>query len=434
MNYKLSVFWFRRDLRLHDNHGFFQALYQSQSVIPIFIFDPSILDRLNSDDRRVNLIFDTLKSLNDELSKVDKKIHIYYGNPIDVISKLQQKTSFDALFTNTDYEPYPRERDEKVKIILQKKGVDFKTYKDQVIFEKDEILSHEGNPYAAYTPYKNKWRSKFRISLTQPFPSNDLLHKCDTTDTLKCVSQLKEIGFDKNEYLLHDPKLDYRSIIDYESNRDYPKSNGTTNISVHLRFGMKSVREIANIAYQYSDCLLNELIWRSFFAQVLWHNPHLVNSCFKAKYNNIKWDNDTILFRKWKYGETGFALVDAGMRQLFDTGYMHNRVRMVAASLLVKNLGIDWRLGEAYFASMLMDYDLASNNGNWQWVAGTGTDAAPYFRIFNPNTQLKKFDPNFVYCKKWINEMKKDGSYPISKIIDSNITREQCLLRYKLCQ
>jgi len=194
-----------------------------------------------------------------------------------------------------------------------------------------------------------------------------------------------------------------------------------------------SVREIAKIAFQYSEPLLNELIWRSFFSQVLWHNPHVVTSCYKEKYNDLKW-NDTTLFRKWKYGLTGFPIVDAGMRQLFDTGYMHNRVRMIAASFLVKNLGIDWRLGEGYFAEKLMDYDLASNNGNWQWVAGTGCDASPYFRVFNPDTQLQKFDPKLKYCKRWIFEIRDNGYYPIKKIADVKTSRLESIARYKACQ
>jgi deoxyribodipyrimidine photo-lyase len=432
MRYNLSVFWFRRDLRLHDNHGFFQALDKSKSVLPIFIFDTNILDELNENDRRVSLLFDRLKELNVELAKQGKKIHVYYGDPKLTFNELFNKLPFDAVFTNTDYEPYATKRDKSIKFSLSKKKVKFRSFKDQVIFEKDEILTAEGKVYRVYTYYMKKWKSMFRASMTQPFPSDTLLHKCITSDVMSCVKSIDEIGFLQTKYILFKPNLTYRSLLDYEESRDNPNLEGTSNASVHLRFGFLSIREVVKIAYQYSDGFLNELIWRSFFAQILWNYPRVVDSCFKEKYNNIRWNNNDLLF-KWKCGETGFHIVDAGMRQLFKTGYMHNRVRMIAASFLVKNLGIDWRLGEAYFASNLMDYDLASNNGNWQWVAGTGCDAAPYFRVFNPNTQRERYDPNFEYCGKWINELEENGKYRVSKIVDAKKSRLEAIDRYKRC-
>lgn len=433
MKYNTSIFWFRRDLRLHDNHGFFNALTESKSVIPIFIFDTSILSELDEEDRRVSLLFDRLKELNQELSEHGKKIHVMYGKPVEVIDSIYSKANFEACYINTDYEPYAKERDQEVKNSLKAKGVDFHSYKDQVIFEKDEILTDQGRPYGVYTPYMKKWKSKFKISMTHPYRSQDLLDGCIEVEDLKCVESLDELGFVYSPYTLHKPNLDYRSLIDYDTKRDIPDLDGTSNTSVHLRFGFVSVREIASIAFQYSESLLNEIIWRSFFAQVLWHNPHVVTSCYKEKYNRLKW-NDTKLFIKWKYGLTGFPIVDAGMRQLFNTGYMHNRVRMITASFLVKNLGIDWRLGEAYFASALMDFDLASNNGNWQWVAGTGCDASPYFRVFNPDTQLQKFDPKLKYCLKWIDELKENGNYPVKRIADVKTSRLESIARYKACQ
>ena len=432
MSNNLSVFWFRRDLRLHDNHGFFQALDKSKSVIPIFIFDTNILDELNENDRRISLLFDRLKELNEELAKQGKKIHIYYGDPKLIFNELHDKLPFDAVFTNTDYEPYATKRDKSIKFYLSKKKVKFRSFKDQVIFEKDEILTGEGKVYGVYTYYMKKWKSMFRASMTQPFPSDALLHKCITSDVMPCVKRIDEIGFLQTEYVLYKPNLTYPSLLHYKESRDNPNLEGTSNASVHLRFGFLSIREVVKIACQYSDGFLNELIWRSFFAQILWNYPRVVDSCFKEKYNNIRWNNNDLL-NKWKFGETGFHIVDAGMRQLFETGYMHNRVRMIAASFLVKNLGIDWRLGEAYFASILMDYDLASNNGNWQWVAGTGCDAAPYFRVFNPNTQRERYDPNFEYCSKWINELEENGKYRVSKIVDAKKSRLEAIDRYKRC-
>ena len=434
MNYKLSIFWFRRDLRLHDNHGFFQSLKQSESVLPIFIFDTAILDKLRTNDKRVSILFDRLKTLNQELEKIGKKIHVLHGNPIDIFESLLETTTLEACFTNTDYEPYARERDTSVKQMLARKNVHFHSFKDQVIFEKSEILSNVGKPYSVYSPYMRKWKSKFMISMTEPFLSQDYLHKCTVDKSLQCVEKIDDIGFEHSSYVLLTPKLNYRTLTEYESLRDNLDCEGTSHISVHLRFGFLSIREVARMAYEYSPTFLKELIWRSFFTQVLWHNPKVVSSCFKEKYNKIQWIDDMELFRKWKYGETGFMMVDAGMRQLFETGYMHGRARMVAASFLVKNLGIDWRLGEAYFASTLLDFDLASNNGNWQWVAGTGCDSSPYFRIFNPHSQRERHDPNLVYCKKWINEIREDGYYPAPKVIDLKTSLPKSIYRYKQCQ
>ena len=432
MTYNLSVFWFRRDLRLHDNHGFFQALDKSKSVLPIFIFDINILKELNKNDRRVSLLFDRLTELNIELAKQSKKIHIYYGKPELIFNELHKKLAFDAVFTNTDYEPYATQRDQTINISLRNKHVDFYSFKDQVIFEKDEILSNEGKIYSVYTYYMKKWKSLFNNSMLAPYPSEKLLHKCIISDLLPCVQNIDEIGFIKSKYILHKPNLNLSSLSSYENSRDNPNINGTSNASVHLRFGFLSIREVVKIANECSQIFLNELIWRSFFAQILWNYPRVVDSCFKLKYNNLEW-NSNELFTKWKNGQTGFHIVDAGMRQLLKTGYMHNRVRMITASFLVKNLGIDWRLGEAYFASNLMDFDLASNNGNWQWVAGTGCDASPYFRVFNPNTQREKYDPNFQYCTKWIDELQADGIYNLKEIVDVKKSRLEAIDRYKKC-
>tara|TARA_B100000963_G_scaffold86183_1_gene73818 strand:- start:5139 stop:6440 length:1302 start_codon:yes stop_codon:yes gene_type:complete len=432
MTYNLSVFWFRRDLRLHDNHGFFQALDKSKSVLPIFIFDINILKDLNQNDRRVSLLFDRLMELNKELAKQSKKIHIYYGDPELILNDLHEKLFFDAVFTNTDYEPYATKRDRMITNSLEKKYIKFLSFKDQVIFEKDEILSNEGKVYSVYTYYMKKWKSLFNNSMTDSYPSHKLLYKCITSDAIKCVRFLDEIGFEYSKYILHKPNLTQISLNKYEESRDNPNVNGTSNASVHLRFGFLSIREVVKIALQHSEIFLNELIWRSFFSQILWNYPRVVDNCFKEKYNSLEWNSNDLIF-KWKKGQTGFHIVDAGMRQLIETGYMHNRVRMIAASFLVKNLGIDWRLGEAYFASKLMDFDLASNNGNWQWVAGTGCDASPYFRVFNPDTQRERYDPNFEYSGKWINELEENGIYRVPKIVDVKQSRLEAIDRYKRC-
>lgn len=431
MNNNLSVFWFRRDLRLHDNHGLFKALFSSKKVLAIFIFDPAILNNLNEDDRRVSLIFDRLQELNKELSKYGSKISIFFGEPVDIFSELFFHHKIDAVFANKDYEPYAIKRDLAVKKKIKDFNASFHSFKDQLIFEQDEILSDSQKPYSVYTHYMNKWMSNFRISLTIPYLSQDFLSKLISDDKLKQVESVEQMNFIHQEVHLLKPRLDHDILHYYNQNRDSIEKDGATHISVHLRFGLLSIREVVKIAFQYSESLLKELIWRSFFSQILWHNPHVVNKCYKSKYDKLKWSNDKNLFMKWKYGQTGFPLVDAGMRELFDTGLMNNRVRMLTASFLVKNLGLDWRLGEAYFASKLLDFDLASNNGNWQWVAGTGSDSAPYFRVFNPETQQKKFDPNFAYCKRWLHEMDELGNYSVKKITDLKSSRLEAIERYK---
>lgn len=431
MNNNLSVFWFRRDLRLHDNHGLFKALFSSKKVLAVFIFDPSILNNLNEDDRRVSLIFDRLQELNQELSLYGSKISIFFGEPVDVFSELFSHHKIDAVFANKDYEPYAIKRDLAVEKKIKDFGASFHSFKDQLIFEQDEVLSDSQKPYSVYTHYMNKWMSKFRISLTIPYLSQDFLSKLISDDKLEQVESVEQMNFIHQKVRLLKPRLDHDILHYYNENRDSIEKDGATHISVHLRFGLLSIREVAKLAFQYSESLLKELIWRSFFSQILWHNPHVVDKCYKSKYDKLKWSNDKNLFMKWKYGQTGFPIVDAGMRELFDTGLMNNRVRMLTASFLVKNLGVDWRLGEAYFATKLLDFDLASNNGNWQWVAGTGSDSAPYFRVFNPETQQKKFDPNFVYCKRWLHEMDELGNYSVKKIADLKSSRLDALERYK---
>jgi deoxyribodipyrimidine photo-lyase len=429
--YKTSIFWFRRDLRLHDNHALFQALTTSKNVLVVFIFDPNILTFLNENDRRISLLFDRLQELNKELSSYGSRINILHGDPKDVFSDLHSKYNIDAVFANTDYEPFARKRDSAIARLCGKMGSSFRLLKDQVIFEKNEILNGAGKPYAVYTHYMRNWMSKFRISLTSPYLSQDFLHKIITSDKLLQVESVEQLGFEYQEIELKEPSLDHETLRFYDETRNSIEKDGTTHMSVHLRFGFLSIREVAKLAYQYSESLLKELVWRSFFSQLIWHNPYVVDKCFKPKYEKVTWSKDKHLFMKWMYGKTGFPLVDAGMRELFDTGLMNNRVRMLTASFLVKNLGVDWRIGEAYFASKLLDFDQASNNGNWQWVAGTGADSAPYFRVFNPITQQEKFDPNFIYCKKWLHEMDELGNYAMPKITDLKTSRLEAIKRYK---
>lgn len=427
MTKKLSVFWFRRDLRWHDNHALFQSLMYSEEVIPIFIFDSNILTPLNKNDRRICMLFDRLQSLNTKIG--EKKIQLQYGNPEHVFKKILRKYDIQAVFCNEDYEPYAISRDVKIKELCQEKGVDFFSFKDQLIFHKDEILSQQGNPYSVYTPYMKKWINKFNESRLKTYHSEHHLNKI-SSKTLVSIESLSDIGFYKTTYQLLSPQLSADKILDYEHVRNLPIHN-TSQISVHLRFGFLSIREVAKVAFNYSECLLRELIWRSFFSQILWHNPHVISHPFRKKYNAIDWNSEEKI-NLWKEGRTGFPIIDAGMRQLNKTGYMHNRVRMLTASFLIKNMGIDWRLGERYFADKLMDYDLASNNGNWQWAAGTGCDAAPYFRIFNPITQQKQYDPNLIYCKKYIDDFDR-YTKNTKPIVDLKLTRKESIERYKRC-
>ena len=424
---KLSVFWFRRDLRWHDNHALLKAFLYSEEVIPIFIFDPKILDSLSNNDRRICLLFDRLQTLNTKIGA--KKIQLQYGNPELVFKNIFSKHDIQAVFCNEDYEPYAINRDTKIKDLCHEKGIEFFSLKDQLIFHKDEILSDEGKPYSIYTPFMKKWVKKLIETPLKTYHSEHHLNRI-SNKSLTSVKSLSAMGFSKISYQLLPPLISGSKFVEYENIRNQPLYD-TTQLSVHLRFGFLSIREIVKVAHKYSESVLRELIWRSFFSQILWHHPHVVSQPFRKKYNDIEWNTDEKI-ALWKEGNTGFPIIDAGMRQLNKTGYMHNRVRMLTASFLVKNMGIDWRLGERYFADKLMDYDLASNNGNWQWAAGTGCDAAPYFRIFNPITQQNMYDPNLLYCKKYIENF--DSYIKTTKpILDLKKTRAESIERYKQC-
>ncbi len=423
----LTIFWFRRDLRLHDNVGLFHALKEKGNVLPIFIFDPEILDKLPKDDSRVNFIHDQLTKMNEELQSYGSGISIHHGKPQEVFSKLIDQYSITSVYTNRDYEPYAIKRDQEISDLLASNNIDFKTYKDQVIFETNEVTKADGNPYVVYTPYSRKWLEQY--STPELAHSEDFLDHCIQDNNLPFLS-LKDIGFEPTKIpvptFIVNPKL----IQEYEETRNFPALDQTSRLGPHLRFGTVSVRQmVIQAAKEENPTFLKELIWREFFMQILWHFPHTKDRSFKSKYDRIEWRNNEEEFKKWCEGNTGYPLVDAGMRQLNQTGFMHNRVRMLVGSFLCKHLLIDWRWGEAYFAEKLHDYEMASNVGNWQWVAGSGVDAAPYFRIFNPTTQIQKFDKKLDYIKQWVPDFQELTYAP--QIVDHKFARERCLKVYK---
>ena len=425
---KISIFWFRRDLRLKDNHGLYQALESEKKVLPIFIFDEDILDLLeNKSDKRVDFIVQALQTLNSFLKSKNKGIKIFKGKPLEIYKKLTENYEIEAVYSNEDYEPYAIKRDQEIADFLASKNIAFHQFKDQVIFHKDEIVKADKKPYTVYTPYSKLWLNEFQKVDLQGFPSEKKL------DNLLEIPfeefKIEDIGFQKTDLAFEVPEADLHIIKTYEETRNFPAVKGTTQLGVHLRFGTISVRKLAKIAKENNLTFLKELIWREFFMQILYHFPKVVNHSFKSKYDAIPWENNPEFLEKWKAGKTGFPIVDAGMRELNATGFMHNRVRMITASFLIKHLLTDWRIGEAYFAEKLMDYDLSANNGNWQWCASSGCDAAPYFRIFNPDEQQKKFDPDFKYIKKWIPEF--GTKYYPKPIVEHKKAREKVLKVYK---
>lgn len=425
---KISIFWFRRDLRLKDNHGLYQALESGKKVLPIFIFDEDILDLLeNKLDKRVDFIVQALQTLNSFLKSKNKGIKIFKGIPLEIYKKLSQNYVIEAVYSNEDYEPYAIKRDQEIADFLASKNINFHQFKDQVIFHKDEIVKADKKPYTVYTPYSKLWLNEFQKVDLQGFTSEKKLD--NLLDIPFEELKIEDIGFQKTDLAFEVPEADLHIIKTYEETRNFPAVKGTTQLGVHLRFGTISVRKLAKIAKENNLTFLKELIWREFFMQILYHFPKVVNHSFKAKYDAIPWENNPEFLEKWKAGKTGFPIVDAGMRELNATGFMHNRVRMITASFLIKHLLTDWRIGEAYFAEKLMDYDLSANNGNWQWCASSGCDAAPYFRIFNPDEQQKKFDPDFKYIKKWIPEF--GTKYYPKPIVEHKKAREKVLKVYK---
>ncbi|WZL89668.1 deoxyribodipyrimidine photo-lyase [Salinimicrobium sp. 3283s] len=424
----IAICWLRRDLRLFDNTALYHALNSGRPVQVIFIFDPAILNTLsNKKDRRVNFIYRQLEKINAKLSHFGASLLVLHDLPKKAFEKLIFKYPVQEVFINHDYEPYARTRDKEVSEFLLAHGVEFHSYKDQVIFEKDDVLKPDGTPYTVFTPYSKKWKEQLYQKAVPDFASEDFLSNLLKRPNKPIVS-LAEIGFETIDPEVAEADLSKELIKYYHKNRDLPYIDGTSKAGAHLRFGTISVRHLVKQALQQNEPWLNELIWREFFMMILYHFPHVEHHNFRRKYDRIQWRNNETEFELWCRGETGYPLVDAGMRQLNETGWMHNRVRMVVAGFLCKHLLIDWRWGEAYFAEKLLDYELASNNGNWQWAAGTGCDAAPYFRIFNPESQLKKFDPKLEYVKTWIKDFRAGYLEPI---VDHKFARARALETYK---
>ena len=420
----MTIFWFRRDLRLLDNTGLNLALLKSKDVQPVFIFDKEIIDELPNDDPRVNFIYHELQKINKELISYNSSLKVYHGKPLDVFKQLSQENPELKVYTNRDYEPYAIARDEEINKLLLENGSELISSKDQVIFEKNEVVKNDGLPYTVFTPYKNKWLAKFK---EDGFHLELKLNSKNFYKSNHEFPSMEELGFKKSSIKV--PPFSLDRVHNYEETRNFPSLDSASKIGPHLRFGTVSIREIVSKVKDLNDTYLSELIWREFFMQILWHFPKVVHENFRPKYNFIKWRNNEEEFEKWCKGQTGYPLVDAGMRELNQTGFMHNRVRMVTASFLCKHLLIDWRWGEAYFAEKLLDYELASNNGNWQWSAGTGCDAAPYFRVFNPSEQIKKFDDKNQYINKWIPEL-NEFSYT-QPMVEHPLARQRAIETYK---
>jgi deoxyribodipyrimidine photo-lyase len=427
---KVNFFWFRRDLRLEDNHGLYEALKSGKPVIPLFIFDREILDKLEEkEDKRVQFLHDEINKIKKDLRSFGSDIIVRYGKPLDVWKDLFNEYEIEGIYLNRDYEPYARERDAEIASLAKESGAGFFDFKDQVIFDCDEILKDDGDPYVVYTPFSRKWLDHYENNMSDPFPSSEYFDAFKEYEA-ESMPSLESMGFKEVDFEVPDRKVEASLLNEYADKRDLPAEKATSRLSVHLRFGTVSIRHLTKKArIHHSDSWLNELIWRNFYQVIIWHFPDRIENAFKKKYDNIKWRNNEKEFKAWCEGKTGYPIVDAGMRQLNETGFMHNRVRMITASFLTKHLLIDWRWGEAYFAKKLLDFELASNNGGWQWAAGSGCDAAPYFRVFNPYLQTKKFDPEKKYIKEWVPEFGTDD-YP-EPIVEHKAARKRALDTYK---
>ena len=425
---EIVLFWFRRDLRLEDNAGLWHALTSGYKVVPVFIYDSNILGKLEPEDARISFLRDILDGINKTLKKAGSSLLTISGTPVEVFKSLGNRFKIKSLYFNRDYEPYAIERDSAITDYLKELGIPCFSFKDQVIFEKDEVVKSDGKPYTVFTPYSRRWISLFKNDQIKSFPSETLLKNFAPSGS-GSYFHISDPGFICPPVNVKPPHLEKEHLADYDKTRDFPSSEGGSYLGPHLRFGTISIRDVLRKTHMVNRVFTNELIWREFFMQILFHYPYLVEKSFRPEYDKIEWLNNEEYFDKWRTGTTGFPLVDAGMRELNETGYMHNRVRMVVASFLTKHLLTDWRWGEAWFASKLLDYELSSNNGNWQWAAGSGCDAAPYFRIFNPETQQQKFDPDMRYIKKWVPEY-GTHAYP-QPVVEHKNARERALSRYK---
>ena len=437
----MNVFWHRRDLRLSDNAGLYHALKAGGPVLPIFIFDRDILDNLPSrEDARVEFIHRAVTELAERYRAYGSDLRVFHGYPTEVWRHIRDTLQPEAVYTNRDYEPYARRRDAAVADILAEHDIPFHDFKDHVVFESDEVQKKAGGPYTVYTPYMRTWlrvldsRTESAAGKTQSFylkayPTERYagnLHQ----DAPSPLVSLSDLGFLPTDIDIPSPRDERELLSRYGDTRDYPAVQGTTRWGPHLRHGTVSVRERARRARETSDTLLGELIWRDFYSNILQSFPHVVEGSYRKEYDRIPWINDEEQFRLWCEGRTGVPIVDAGMRELNATGFMHNRVRMIVASYLTKHLLIDWRLGEAYFAGKLLCYELASNNGGWQWAAGGGVDAQPYFRIFNVDSQQRKFDKEYRYVKRWVPEFGTE-SYPQEPIVPHKFGGDRALRVYK---
>ena len=458
MSAPITIFWFRRDLRLVDNRGLYEALRASEHVLPLFIFDTDILHALPKNDHRVLFIYDSLQAMHLKLQQKGRGILVKQGKPIDIFRELLKQFDINAVYCNADHEPYGQKRDDNIQRLLESNTVSFFSFLDHLIFGKNDVLKPDGSPYKVFTPFSQKWRLTLHSDHLKQFPSEHLLDGITPISSLFDMASdtgngsannryssneawdnnnsaivgfpgLKDLGFERSDKSVPGLTIDEDIIRRYDQARDYPALEGTSRLGVHLRFGTAGIRDLVVKAAKWSDVFLNELIWREFYAMILWHYPDVVTNSFKPEYDRIAWRNNEHEFERWKTGRTGYPMVDAGMRQLNATAYMHNRLRMITASFLTKHLLIDWRWGEAYFAQQLFDYELSSNNGGWQWAAGTGCDAAPYFRIFNPTEQKKKFDTEGEYITRWIPEL-NSMDYP-QPVVDHKKARERCLSTYK---
>ena len=425
----VNIFWFRRDLRLTDNAGLYHALKSDKPVIPVFIFDKNILDKLEDKaDRRVEFIHAALEEMQNSLRVIGSSLEVYYGTPEEVFEKLFAKYTIETVFANHDYEPYAFERETAIVKLLKEHHSSLLTYKDQVLLEKAEVVKDDGKPYTVFTPYSRKWKSVLTDAHLMPYPTKKYF-KNFFQQTPRKIPSLTSMGFVAVDKPFPSKALKEELIKKYAEQRNFPGIAGTSKLGVHLRFGTISIRELAASTKTLSETYLNELIWRDFYHAILWHFPKVgMGKAFKPEYDTIHWRTDTGEFDKWCNGQTGYPIVDAGMRELNATGFMHNRVRMIVASFLSKHLLLDWRLGEAYFAQKLLDFDLAANNGGWQWAAGSGCDAAPYFRIFSPRLQTEKFDKQLKYIRHWVPEL-DSFDYP-KPIIDHDVARKRCLEVY----
>lgn len=426
----VNIMWFRRDLRLNDNAALYHALKSNNPVIPVFIFDKNILDDLQDKaDRRVEFIHAALEDMQQQLLELDSSLEVYYGYPVEIYKKLLDKYNIEKVFTNHDYEQYAIDRDKEIFKLLKEHKVNFETYKDHVILEKDEVVKDDGKPYTVFTPYSRKWKAVVNEFYLKSYPAKKYFSNFYRQAHVK-IPSLISMRFQHVDHPFPSKQLKTETVRKYSQNRNFPAlENGTSRMGVHLRFGTVSIRELATKATGLNETYLNELIWRDFYHMVLWHFPHISKGqAFRKEYDLIQWRNSETEFQKWCEGKTGYPIVDAGMRELNATGFMHNRVRMIVASFLTKHLLIDWRWGESYFAKKLLDFDFAANNGGWQWAAGSGCDAAPYFRVFNPRLQTKKFDKDLKYINKWVPEL-NSFDYPQPIVVHED-ARKRCLEVY----